>query len=308
VTNSKHRHHRSRVPLFALVAAVVLSAASVQAVRAVLSSRDDAGRHYLSAAGWPSRGQAAYLIAGEGVRSSPGQTAVPIASLAKVMTAYLVLRSYPLRGGANGFTIGITAADVADTAHRHDEDQSIVRIAAGERLTERQALAALLLPSANNIAAILAKLVSGSIGAFTATMNDAAHALRMWHTMYTDPSGFDPATRSTAADQVLLAQAAMAIPAFADLVGRSSYTIPVAGVIHNTDALLGRDGFAGIKTGSMDASGGCFMFLSRRVRAADPGLGVELFGVVLGQPGHNLITAALTAARQLADRVVPVPV
>ncbi len=86
----------------------------------------------------------------------------------------------------------------------------------------------------------------------------------MWHTTYTDPSGFDARTRSTAADQVLLARAAMRLPLLRAIVGRSSYELPVAGTVHNTDSLLGTDGFAGIKTGSMDASGGCFMFLTHR--------------------------------------------
>jgi D-alanyl-D-alanine carboxypeptidase (penicillin-binding protein 5/6) len=132
-----------------------------------------------------------------------------------------------------------------------------------------------------------------------------AHALRMWHTTYTDPSGFDPGTRSTAADQVVLAKAAMGVAAFAQIVALKSYPVPVVGVVRSTDALLGTDGFVGIKTGSMDASGGCFMFASHRVLDGHP---VMLYGVVLGQPGHNLITAALTAARELADQLAPQPV
>jgi D-alanyl-D-alanine carboxypeptidase (penicillin-binding protein 5/6) len=59
-----------------------------------------------------------------------------------------------------------------------------------------------------------------------------------------------------------------------------------------------------MKTGSDDTAGGCFMFRSyRSVR----GFNTELIGVVLGQPGHNLIDAGLYAARQLADRIAPAP-
>ena len=68
-----------------------------------------------------------------------------------------------------------------------------------------------------------------------------------------------------------------------------------------TDTLLGSGGFVGMKTGSDDAAGGCFMF--RVIRRVD-GKSLELIGVVLGQPGHNLVTAGLTAARQLANRVL----
>jgi D-alanyl-D-alanine carboxypeptidase (penicillin-binding protein 5/6) len=59
----------------------------------------------------------------------------------------------------------------------------------------------------------------------------------------------------------------------------------------------------GMKTGSDDAAGGCFMFHSRRVV---DGSTVDLFGVVLGQRGRNLITAGLYAAEQLVDRIAPV--
>ena len=283
----------------AVIAAVAVLIATV-AARAVISERDDAGRNYLGAGDWPTHGEAAYSLGRGSVAASPRQAAVPIASLAKVMTAYLVLQAFPLTPGSNGFTLAITPADVDDTAARRAQQQSIVPVKAGEQLSERQALAAVLLPSANNIAVILAKIVGGSVPAFVASMNDMAHSLGMKHTDYTDPSGFTASTRSTAADQVLLARTAEAVPAFAEVVSYRSYPIPVAGVVHNTDTLLGKDGFAGIKTGSMNASGGCFMFVTHRVIS---GRQVAVYGVVLGQPGHNLITAALTAARQLADKV-----
>jgi D-alanyl-D-alanine carboxypeptidase (penicillin-binding protein 5/6) len=118
----------------------------------------------------------------------------------------------------------------------------------------------------------------------------------MWNTTYTDPSGYDARTISTSRDQVLLAEAAMRVPLLRSMVRRASYEVPVAGTVHNTDSLLGTDGFAGIKTGSMDASGGCFMFLSHRAAG-------DVYGVVMGQHGHNLITAGLYAGKQLADRV-----
>jgi len=294
-----------RTKIIVSVLAVVTCVVTATAARAVIAERDDAARHYLGGSGWPVNGQAAYRLGTESTQTSPKQPMVPIASLAKVMTAYLVLRQFPLEAGQDGFTIGITAEDVADTAKRRSQDQSVVKVATGERLSERQALAALLLPSANNIAVILARITSGSITRFVALMNDAAHSLRMQHTTYTDPSGFDAGTRSTAADQLVLAQTAMKMPEFAKLVSTTKVALPVAGTVHNTDTLLGHDGFAGIKTGSMDASGGCFMFVSHRLEG---GHTVDLYGVVLGQPGHNLITAALTAARQLADNVVPAPV
>jgi D-alanyl-D-alanine carboxypeptidase (penicillin-binding protein 5/6) len=296
---------RSHRRLVLTAAALVLVFVTAAAAKAVIADRDDAGRHYLGSSGWPTHGQAAYVLGAAPTRTSPDQPMVPIASLAKVMTAYLVLRAHPLTTDSAGFTFAITADDVEDTAERRGRQQSVIKIAAGERLTERQALTALLLPSANNIAVILARFVAGSEDAFVAEMNDTAYGLHMNHTRYTDPSGFDKDTRSTADDQLRLARAVMQESAFAAIVAMPSARLPVAGTVHNTDKLLGHDGFAGIKTGSMDASGGCFMFLSHRVVDGRP---VDLYGVVLGQPGHNLITAALTAARQLADNASVAPV
>ena len=166
------------------------------------------------------------------------------------MTAYLVLRDHPLRPGEDGPTITFTDDDVADTDRRRGQEESVVSIAAGEQLTELQALQALLLPSANNIAAVLARWDAGSADRFVARMNATARSLGMTHTRYTDPSGYDDATVSTAADQVRIVDRAMRLPVFASIVATPSATLPVAGTVHNTNTLLGRDGFVGVKTGS----------------------------------------------------------
>jgi D-alanyl-D-alanine carboxypeptidase (penicillin-binding protein 5/6) len=249
---------------------------------------------------WPAYGQAAVQIAQSRVQAGPNQHAAPIASVAKVMTAYLVLRDHPLRAGQDGPTITLTDADVADTDRRHGQQESVVPIAAGEQLTELQALQALLLPSANNIAAVLARWDAGSADRFVARMNATARSLGMTHTRYTDPSGYDDATVSTAADQVRIVDRAMRLPVFASIVATPSATLPVAGTVHNTNTLLGHDGFVGVKTGSDAAAGGCFAF--RAIRWID-GKRTTITGVVLGQPGHNQIAAALAAADAMVDRI-----
>ncbi|MFL5959036.1 MAG: D-alanyl-D-alanine carboxypeptidase family protein [Gaiellaceae bacterium] len=253
---------------------------------------------------WPADGQAAFLRTGQSrIQAGPNQHAAPIASVAKVMTAYLVLRDHPLRSGQDGPPITLTAADAADTDRRRAHGESVVPVAVGERLTERQALLALLLPSANNIAAVLARWDVGSVDRFVARMNAAARSLGMTHTRYTDPSGYDDATVSTAADQVRIVDRAMRQPVFARIVATSSATLPVAGTVHNTDTLLGRDGFVGVKTGSDAAAGGCFAF--RAVRRID-GKRTTITGVVLGQPGRDRIAAGLMAAAALVDRIAGV--
>src|ERR1044072_3782438 len=215
--------------------------------------------------GWRAHGPAAFIRTGQPqVQAGPNQHAAPIASVAKVMTAYLVLRDPPLALDQDGPTITLTDADAADTDRRREQEESVVSIAAGEQLTERQALQALLLPSANNIAAVLARWDAGSADRFVARMNATARSLGMTQTRYTDPSGYDDATVSTAADQLRLVDRAMRLAVFASIVATPSATLPLAGTVHNTNRLLGRDGFAGVKTGNTNAAGGCFAFRTIR--------------------------------------------
>jgi serine-type D-Ala-D-Ala carboxypeptidase (penicillin-binding protein 5/6) len=249
---------------------------------------------------WPAQGQAAVQIGQSQIQAGPNQHVAAIASVAKVITAYLVLRDHPLGLGQEGPTITLTDADVADTDRRRQQQESVVSIAAGELLTERQALQALLLPSANNIAAVLARWVAGSEGRFVARMNATARSLGMTHTRYTDPSGHDDATVSTAADQVRIVDRAMRLPVFASIVARPSATLPVAGTVDNTNTLLGRNGFVGVKTGSTAAAGGCFAF--RAIRWID-GKRTTITGVVLGQPGYDQVAAGLAAADAMVDRI-----
>jgi D-alanyl-D-alanine carboxypeptidase (penicillin-binding protein 5/6) len=129
-------------------------------------------------------------------------------------------------------------------------------------------------------------------------MNATARSLGMTHTRYTDPSGYDDATVSTAADQVRLVDRAMRLPVFASIVATPSATLPVVGTVHNTNTLLGHNGFVGVKTGSTAAAGGCFAF--RAIRWID-GKRTTITGVVLGQPGH--IAAGLAAADTMVDRI-----
>jgi serine-type D-Ala-D-Ala carboxypeptidase (penicillin-binding protein 5/6) len=246
---------------------------------------------------WPADGQAAVQIGGSRVQAGPNQHAAAIASVAKVMTAYLVLRDHPLRLGQDGPAITLTDADVADTDRRRRQQQSVVSIAAGEQLTELQALQALLLPSANNIAAVLARWDAGSTERFVARMNATARSLGMTHTRYTDPSGYDDATVSTAADQLRLVDRAMRLPVFASIVATQSATLPVVGKVHTTNRLLGYNGFVGVKTGSTAAAGGCLAF--RAIRSID-GKRTTITGVVLGQPG---LAAAFAAANAMVDRI-----
>jgi D-alanyl-D-alanine carboxypeptidase (penicillin-binding protein 5/6) len=250
---------------------------------------------------WPSEGEATVAVEGVGsLGSTGGQKPVPIASVAKVMTAYLTLQQFPLAPGAEGFHVRISQAEVNEERERVALDQSTVEVKKGETLSERQLLEALMLPSANNVAALLAVHDAGSIGAFVKTMNRAAHELGMSQTDYTDPSGFEESTVSTASDQVELARMAMADPTFAQIVAKPSVRLPVVGRVLNYNELVGHDGYVGIKTGSDEAAGGCLLFAKRMTVG---GKTFTVLGAIFGQHDGELVSAALAGADRLADSV-----
>jgi D-alanyl-D-alanine carboxypeptidase (penicillin-binding protein 5/6) len=250
---------------------------------------------------WPVRGEAAVGVQGVGLIGSHGPSRpTPIASIAKVMTAYVVLRVHPLHGGAGGPLITVTPAEVA--AYRADRaaGQSVVAVRAGEHLTERQALEGLLLPSGNNIATLLASWDAGNERAFVAKMNARARALGLVHTRYTGASGVQDSTVSTARDQVRLAMRLLELPVLRQTVAMAQATLPVAGRQYNRDALLGHDGIVGIKTGSTSRAGGCFVFAAHQRLA---GRSITVVGAVLhrapGQPQPRMIASAFHATTTL---------
>ena len=248
---------------------------------------------------WPSEGQAAVEVEGLGSLGTSGaQAPVPTASVAKVMTAYLTLQQSPIHDGDDGFTMTVTHDDVADYRHRLALGQSTVPVRVGERLTEREALEALMLPSANNVAAMLAEHAAGGTADFVEDMNATAARLGMRSTTYTDPSGYNATTVSTAADQVKLARVAVRIPAFVQIAALPSAVIPVAGEVTNFNGLVGHGGYVGIKTGSDSAAGGCLVFAKRFVV---DGHHLTVIGAVMGQRDGSLIPAALNAGQRLGD-------
>lgn len=248
---------------------------------------------------WPTVGEGAVAVPGAGVLlNSPGEMPVPIASLTKVMTAYLVLEDHPLAPSASGPSIAITAADVADDAADEAGDDTAIPVAVGQSFTERQLLDGLLVHSANDFADVLARWDAGSTTAFVAKMNAAASALGMKQTHYTDPNGIDPADTSTAADQLSLAERAMTIPTFAAVVAQPSITLPGDGTLINYVPAVGTDGVVGVKSGFTQEAMGCVVLAADRQVA---GRQVLVLAAVTGQPGSDPLGAADAGALSLID-------
>jgi serine-type D-Ala-D-Ala carboxypeptidase (penicillin-binding protein 5/6) len=249
---------------------------------------------------WPDAAQSVLGVAGSGRLDEHGsQQSVPIASIAKVMTAYVVLTDHPLPVGADGPSITVTAQDAADYEFDVSDGQSAVEVRIGEQLTERQALEELLLRSANNIAFLLARWDAGSVPGFLDRMNTTAAGLGLTRTVYTDPSGLDATTVSTAADQATLAETALEVPAFAALVDTASASVPLAGTIVNYNTLLGVDGIVGVKTGYTRYAGGTMIFAAW---TADAGRRILIVGAFLGLPGPYATVLGQTL--DAADRLV----
>ncbi|WP_055588396.1 D-alanyl-D-alanine carboxypeptidase family protein [Peterkaempfera griseoplana] len=250
---------------------------------------------------WPAEGQGAVEVDGMPLGSWGDQRPVPIASLTKVMTAYVVLRDHPLGPGEPGPQIE------ADSEAAHEVgvgDESTVPVRAGEKYSERKLLEMLLIPSGNNIARLLARWDAGSQEAFVRKMQRSAKELGMDHTTYTGASGVEPTTRSTASDQLKLARQAMKDPVFRAVVASRTVAVPGAGSLANTNTLLGTSGVVGLKTGSSTPAGGNLLWASE---ARVGGRTRLLLGAVLHQRANTSaaegLRAALENSKVLIDRL-----
>ncbi|MGW3477198.1 D-alanyl-D-alanine carboxypeptidase, partial [Streptomyces althioticus] len=247
---------------------------------------------------WPENGQAALDVEGIGTFGSSGeQKPVPIASVAKVMTAYVILRDHPLKSGADGPRIEI---DKAAEEQSDAGQESTVDVTEGDAISEREAVEAILIASANNVARLLARWDAGSEEAFVEKMNEAAEDLGMSDTTYTDPSGLNDTTVSTAVDQVKLARAAMRQPAFREVAAMMEYT-DYKGVKHgNWNRLVGKDDVVGIKTGTTTSALGNLSFAAKKDVDGEVH---RIVGAVLRQPeggeDNTILSGALDAGHKL---------
>jgi len=231
---------------------------------------------------WPSRGSAAVGVQSLGfIGSSGNEQAIPAASVAKVMTALVILEDKPLKKNDPGPTITISDTDVQSYNTDFANKESTARVQADEQISELQLLQGMLIPSANNFAETLARWDTGSIDAFVTKMNTRATALHLTHTKFADTSGANPGTVSTPSDLMSLGMTAMKQEVFAQVVGMASADLPVAGTVYNVDGVLGQSGIVGIKTGSGLNTGANFLFAAT---ISVDGIPITFFGCVMGQP------------------------
>ncbi|QKW07158.1 D-alanyl-D-alanine carboxypeptidase [Streptomyces sp. NA04227] len=248
---------------------------------------------------WPSEGQAAMEVEGVGSFGMSGeQKPAPIASVAKVMTAYIILRDHPIKQG-DGPMITMDKQAEEDAA-KSAEGESTVEVREGQKISEKEAIQAVMLASANNVARRLARWDADTEKAFVEKMNATAKQLGMTNTHYTDPSGLTASTVSTAADQVKLGKKAMENPLFREVVSQSSYVDVNGTEQKNWNRLVPVDGVMGIKTGTTTKAGGNLLFAATKEVG---GTRQTIIGAVLSQPAaardDSILTGALDAGNAL---------
>lgn len=228
----------------------------------------------------PSLPLAAYVIAdgSDGLvlaaRSADAQR--PIASLTKMMTAYVAIRAGALD---RSFTVPAAATAIGE---------STVSLRAGQRISGRALFDALLVPSANDAAETLAIGVAGSERAFVATMNATARRLGMGRTVYRAPYGLDaPGQYSTAADQLVLARLLMRDRRIRAIVRQRSVTVNGTRYAASNTLLGTYRGLDGVKTGHTSGAGWCLAATARRH-------GQRVFAVALGAPDEASRNASVT--------------
>ncbi|MEU5389318.1 D-alanyl-D-alanine carboxypeptidase family protein [Kitasatospora cineracea] len=246
---------------------------------------------------WPAKGQAAAEVVGVGSLGSSGEEKpVPIASVTKVMNAYLILQAHPLKKGESG---PVLTVDKMAAQESGNNDESTVTLTEGQQLTEYEALEMLMLPSANNVARLLARWDSGSEEEFVKKMNATAAQLGMTNTTYADAAGYNNDTKSTAKDQLKVAEKAMQLEIFKQVVAEPDTRFN-GQRIFNTNALLGKNGIIGGKTGSSTPAQSCLMWAAVKEVG---GVQRMIVGVTLGQPQTKEEMSLVRAAQPPSQRI-----
>ncbi|WP_221352278.1 D-alanyl-D-alanine carboxypeptidase [Streptomyces beigongshangae] len=260
---------------------------------------------------WPDEGQGWMDVNGIGTVDSFGeQKPVAIGSVAKAMTAYVILKEHPMKAGEDGAKIEVDAKAEKEGGYDAQGESTLNTIKKGDTLTQKDAIAAIMIPSANNVARLLARWdANGSEAEFVDKMNAAAEDLGMKDTKYTDPSGLKETTVSTAEDQVKLGNELVRIQALVDITKLPSWVDPSGKKWDNYNRLVPYNNAIGIKTGSTTKAGGNLLFAATQEVGGE---NVIVVGAVLGQHTPPIIdtvnavskTAMIAAQEALTSRKI----
>lgn len=237
------------------------------------------------AVGWKGTGIIVDMDTHKVLWEHNSKTPVPIASMAKMMTALLVAEE--LERGNPDFTLN-TKLKFTESARQaiHPKERASGALSrrkennlqVGDEITVHDLLLATLIRSANDAANLLAeKLGGGNVDTFVEKMNKRAKELGFKSMVFYTANGLNSwrgeevlVSRASAADMVRLAELLLKHKVLRDIVGRSSATIVIKRgkqslkqEIKSTNALV-REGAEGIKTGHTGKAGWCLTFSVRR--------------------------------------------
>ena len=205
------------------------------------------------------------------------------ASLTKMMTAYLVFIAIRDKRATKD-----TKVFISPTANKQPPTRLGLKV--GKDVTLSQALQALIMRSANDVAVAIAETLGGDEVSFVKQMNQTAARLGMVHTHFINPHGL-PAEQqvTTARDMGLLAQALLRdFPEEASLYAQTQATIHKITIGTHNALLTSFPGGDGIKTGYTCASG--YNLVASATRN-----GRKLIAVILGETSSNARTARAAA-------------
>jgi D-alanyl-D-alanine endopeptidase (penicillin-binding protein 7) len=206
--------------------------------------------------------------AGRILMAKDADTVVPIASLAKLMTAMVLLDARPDLDEK----LRIVHADV----DRFRQGSALLGV--GSEVTRAAVLKLALMSSENRAAAALARTYPGGGAAFALALRDKIHKLGLTRTTITDPTGAAPGNTSTATEIARIVTAAARYPDIAGITSNKESSVAVDGrlrALHNTNPLVGGKGWdiRLSKTGSSDQAGSC---VTMRMRSGDRNVTVVL--------------------------------
>lgn len=194
-------------------------------------------------------------------KSAETLEAQPTASTAKMILALAVMEKKPFEVGSVGEIITIDQEMYNKYLWYTSHNGSNTKVTLGEEISEYDALASALLASSNNMADSLAIWAFGSFDEYKNYATEMLGRIGALNTTIgVDASGYDESTVSTAEDLAKIGNEVLRQPVLAEIVGQTEMNVPVAGLIKNTNKLLGTDRIVGIKTGYIgDASGYCLV-------------------------------------------------
>jgi len=231
----------------------------------------------------------------------------PIASIAKVVTALVVLQEHPIAEGEQGATLTLTAADAALVGRYQAINGTTAPARAGQSISQRQVIELMMVHSANNYAETLAVWAFGSVEAYVEAANAWIAAQGIENLTITDTTGFSTSNAGSPRALLRLARLAVNDPVVSAASALPSVTVPGVGTFENRNLALGDGGVTGLKTGTLRVAGSSLLFSAERmIDAAVDALpetegAVGLVGVALGGPDHPTIANDLD---DLLDSVV----